>query len=46
MASVAGDGLEAYMSKDVGLQVVRATTTIVAFSPGTWKGEGGSLLSR
>ena len=44
-AYVAEDGLEAYMSEDVGLQAVRATTTIVAFGPGTRKGEGGSLLS-
>jgi len=43
-ASVAGEGLEAYMSEDVGLQAVRTTATMVAFSLGTLKGEGGRFL--
>jgi len=34
------------MSEDVGLHAVSATTTIVAFGPGTLKGEGGRLLPR
>ena len=43
-ASVAGEGLEAYTSEDVGLQALRATATMVAFGPGTLKGEAYNFL--